>query len=257
MSRVVLSADLILSSALRVVDDEGLEALTMRHLAETIGVATMSLYSHVATKEELIRGVLNLATTEIALPAPDTPPWEALRVITREFRRTALRHPNLVPLIMQAPPAGVEALRTLDAALDALRRAGIDPARTASAYRLSASFAIGFVSLECGGYFRPVDVAAGDPVAPIELSAVPRVAEMAQYLADWNADEEFEKGMDGIISVLTTWIGSPDTAQVVESDGGRGGDVQGVDAGGHGDADPAVGGGEGAVREAGTLGAHQ
>jgi hypothetical protein len=100
-------------------------------------------------------------------------------------------------------------LRTLDAALDALRRAGIAPERTAAAYRLSACFAIGFVSLECGGYFRPVDVAASDAAPPIDLSSVPRVAEMAQYLADWDADEEFERGMDAIISVLTTWIESP------------------------------------------------
>jgi AcrR family transcriptional regulator len=254
---MVLSADLIVSSALRVVDEEGLEALTMRHLAETIGVATMSLYSHVATKEDLLRGVLNLVTREIALPTPGVPPWEALRTVTREFRRVALRHPNLVPLIMQAPPTGAEGLRTLEVALDALRRAGLDPARTASAYRLSASFAIGFVSLECGGYFKPVDVAAGDPGPAVDLSAVPRVAETARYLAEWNADDEFEKGMDAIISVLTTWAGSPDTAQVVEGDGGRGGDVEGVDADGHGDADPAVGGGEGAVRQAGALGAHQ
>lgn len=254
---MVLSTDLIFSTALHVVDEEGLDALTMRHLAETIGVATMSLYSHVATKEDVIRGVLNLVTGEFALPAPDTPPWEALRVINREFRHTALRHPNLVPLIMEAPPAGVAALRTLDAALDALRRAGIEPARTASAYRLSASFVIGFVSLECGGYFRPVDIAAGDPRPPIDLSAVPRVAEIAQYLAEWNADAEFETGMDSIISVLQTWIGSPETAQVVEGDGGCGGDVEGIDAGGHGDAHPPVGGGEGALREPGPLGAHQ
>ena len=253
---MVLSADLILSSALRLVDDEGLEALTMRHLAETIGVATMSLYSHVATKEDVIRGVLNLVTGEFTLPAPDTPPWDALRMINREFRHTALRHPNLVPLIMRAPPAGVAALRTLDAALDALRRAGIDPAHTASAYRLSASFVIGFVSLECGGYFRPVDVAAGDAVPDIDLSTVPRVAEMAQYLAEWDADEEFEKGQDALITVLMTWIGSPGTAQVVEGDGSRSSDVQGIDADGHGDADPAVGDGEGAAREPGALGAH-
>ena len=254
---MVLSADLILSAALRVVDEEGLEALTMRHLAETIGVATMSLYSHVATKEDVIRGLLNLVTGEIALPAPDVPPWDALRTVTREFRRVALRHPNLVPLIMQAPPTGVEGLHTLEVALDALRRAGMEPARTASAYRLSASFAIGFVSLECGGYFRPVDIGAGDPATPIELSTVPRVAEMAQYLAEWNADEEFETGMEAVISVLMTWVGSPEAAQVVEGDSRCGGDVQGVDAGGHGDADPAVGGGEGALREPGALGAHQ
>ena len=209
MSRVVLSADLIYASALRLVDDEGLDALTMRHLAETIGVATMSLYSHVATKEDLLRGVLNLVTSEFTLPAPDTPPWDALRMINREFRQTALRHPNLVPLIMEAPPAGVEGLRTLEAALDALRRAGIEPSRTASAYRMSASFVIGFVSLECGGFFRPVDIASGE--APMELlTALPRIAEVAPYLAEWDSGKEFEKGMDGLISVLATWVRSPE-----------------------------------------------
>jgi len=253
---VVLSADLIYASALRLVDDEGLEALTMRHLAETIGVATMSLYSHVATKEDLLRGVLNLVTSEFTLPASDTPPWDALRMINREFRQTALRHPNLVPLIMQAPPAGVEGLRTLEAALDALRRAGIEPSRTASAYRMSASFVIGFVSLECGGFFRPVDIASGEAPAKL-LNALPRLAEMAPYLAEWDAGEEFEKGMDALISVLATWTTSPEAAEVVEGDSGGGGDVQGVHAGGHGDADPAVGGGQGAVREPGPLGAHQ
>jgi TetR/AcrR family tetracycline transcriptional repressor len=162
LSRVVLSADLIFSTALTVVDEEGLDALTMRHLAERIGVATMSLYSHVATKEDVIRGVLNLVTGEFNLPGRDAPPWEALRMVTREFRQTSLRHPNLVPLIVDAPPTGVAGLRTLEVALDALRRAGMEPARTAPAYRLMASFSIGFVSLECGGFFRPVDLAAGE-----------------------------------------------------------------------------------------------
>ncbi len=254
---MVLSADLIFAAALRLVDDEGLEALTMRHLAETIGVATMSLYSHVDTKEDVVRGVLNLVTGELTLPTPDTPPWDALRMINRAFRRAALRHPNLVPLIMQAPPAGAEGLRTLEAALGALRRAGMEPALAAPAYRMMASFAIGFVSLECGGFFRPVDVAAGERDAPKESSALPRIAEMAPYLADWDPGEEFEGGMDAIISVLTTWIRSPETAQVVEGDSRGGGDVQGVDAGDHGDAGPAIRGGERSIREPGALGAHQ
>ena len=248
---------MIYAAALRLVDDEGLEALTMRHLAETIGVATMSLYSHVTTKEDLLLGVVNLATSQIALPDPDTPPWEALRRVTREFRHVSLRHPNLVPLIMRQPPTGAEGLRTLEVALDALRRAGIEPALAAPAYRLMASFAIGFVSLECGGFFRPVDITAGGQVAPIEWSAVPRIVEMSPYLAEWDAGEEFEKGMDVLIGVLSTWTGSPETAEVVEGDSRGGGDVQRVHAGGHGDADPAVGGGEGAVRQPGPLGAHQ
>lgn len=230
MAKVALSTELILSTALRLVDDEGLDALTMRHLAEEIGVATMSLYSHVATKDDLIQGVLNLVTTEIPLPEPGTPAWEALRLINRGFRRTATRHPNLVPLIMRQPPTGPENLRLLEAALDALHRAGVAPEHTAPAYRLMASFVIGFVSLECGGYFRPVDL-----TAPIDLGSVPRVAEAGPYLAAWDADVEFETGMDALIGVLSGW-----TAEVVESDGSRGGHVEGVDVGAHGDAGPAV-----------------
>jgi TetR/AcrR family transcriptional regulator, tetracycline repressor protein len=212
LARVMLNADLIYESALGIVDAEGLDALTMRHLAEVIGVATMSLYSHVETKEDLLLGVVNRVTAEFQLPDPEVAPWEALKSVTREFRRVALHHPKLVPLIMRQPPTGYEGLRTLEAALDALRRAGIEPALAAQAYRLSASFAIGFVSLECGGFFRPVDVAAGEQVAPIELSAVPRIAEMAPYLAEWDADAEFERGMDAIIGVIAGRAGSEGTA---------------------------------------------
>ena len=248
MNRVVLSSELIYAAALRLVDDEGLDALTMRRLAEKIGVAT---------KDDLLLGVVNLATSEMGQPPPDTPPWEALRGITREFRQVSLRHPNLVPLIMRRPPTGSAGLRTLEVALDALRRAGIAPERAAPAYRLMSSFAIGFVSLECGGFFRPVDITAGDQVAPIEWSALPRIAEMAPHLAVWDAGAEFERGMDALIGILQTWVASPEVAQVMESHGGGGGDVEGIDAGGHGDTDPEVGGGQGPLRQPGALGAYQ
>ena len=257
MNRVVLSPELIFSVALKVGDEEGLEALTMRHLAEEIGVATMSLYSHVATKDDVLLGVVDLVTREIALPPPDTPPWEALKSVTREFRQVALRHPNLVPLIMRRPPTGIQGLRTLEVALDALRRAGIAPERAAPAYRRMASFAIGFVSLECGGFFRPVDIAAGNQIPAAALTELPRITEMAPYLAEWDAAEEFEKGMEAVIEVLAMWIPSPQPAEVVEGDGRGGGHVQGVHAGGHGDADPAVGPGESGAGEPRALGTHQ
>ena len=202
-TRLSLSAETIFEAALALVDEDGIEALTMRRLAGKLGVATMSLYSHVPNKDQLLLGVVNLATSEIALPEPGTPPWEALRGITREFRRVALVHPNLVPLIVRRPPTGSQGLYVLEAALDALRRAGMSPAQAAQAYRVSASFAIGFVSLECGGFFKPVDFDAGEHVAPVDLAALPRVVESAPALADWDADAEFEAGMDLIIGALT------------------------------------------------------
>ena len=205
-ARLSLTAEAIFEAALRLVDQEGIEALTMRRLAAALGVATMSLYGHVPNKEQLLLGVVNLATREIALPEPSAPPWDALRSIAREFRRVALGHPNLVPLIVRQPPTGSESLQILEAALDALRRAGLEPDQAAKAYRLMASFAIGFVSLECGGYFRPVDFFAGD-VFPVELPSVPNVVDTAPFLAEWDADLEFENGMDLIVGALRAATG--------------------------------------------------
>lgn len=225
MTRSSLSADAIFCAALRMADADGLESLTMRGLAAELGVATMSLYTHVKDKDHLLLGVVNMVTAEIGLPEPGTPPWDALRHITREFRRVALRHPRLVPLTMRQPPTGFEALMLAEGAFDALRRAGIRASLTARAYRLTSSYAIGFVSLECGGYFKPIDLAAGEHVAPIDASAIPRVVEIAPYLAEWDADTEFENGMTLLIDVIAGWVESP-PHEVVEGDGGGGGDVE-------------------------------
>ncbi len=206
-ARLSLTAEAIYEAALRLVDQEGIDALTMRRLAADLGVATMSLYGHVPNKDQLLLGVVDLATREIGLPEAGTRPWDALRSITREFRRVALRHPNLVPLIVRQPPTGPEGLHTLEAALDALRRAGMEPTAAAHAYRVMASFAIGFVSLECGGFFRPVDFFAGEQVAPVDLGSLPRIVETAPSLAEWDADAEFEGGMDLIIGALVRSLG--------------------------------------------------
>jgi AcrR family transcriptional regulator len=226
LTRPPLNPDGIFRAALRLMDAEGLDALTMRGLAAELGVATMSLYTHVKTKEDLLLGVVNMVTSEIGLPKPDAPPWEALRHITREFRRVALVHPKLVPLTMRQPPTGSEGLMVTEMAFDALRRAGIKASLTARAYRLTASYAIGFVSLECGGFFRPIDIAAGQHVAPIDDSAIPRIAEVAPYLTDWDADAEFENGMNVLIDVIAGWVDSPGPGEVMEGDSGGGGDVE-------------------------------
>jgi TetR/AcrR family tetracycline transcriptional repressor len=203
LTRDPLGPEAILRAALALVDAEGLDALTMRRLAADLGVATMSLYSHVPNKDDLVRGVLEVATGEMALPGPGTPPWEALRTIAREFRRVALLHPNLVPLITRTPPAGARGLGTLEATLEALGRSGMAPAAAARAYRLLASFVIGFVSLESGGFFRPLPAGAGGPTVDAGVvGAMPGIVATAPYLADWDSDDEFEAGIDVVIGSL-------------------------------------------------------
>lgn len=207
MAKHPLTREVVLQAALDLVDRDGIEALTMRHLARELEVATMSLYTYVPNKDDLVVGVLNLAVAEMALPPADTPPWEALRALIREYRRVSKRHPNLVPLTMTRPPTGVPSLHTLETALDALRRAGLDPAATACAYRMTASFAIGFVSLESGGYFKPLDSGAAAAVDVSALADLPRVVEMAPQLASWDSDAEFESGLDVLIGALQRSLG--------------------------------------------------
>src|SRR3954453_23222548 len=85
LPRAPLSRDVIFRAGLELVDQEGIGALTMRRLTRALGVAPMSLYTHVPNKEDLVMGVVNEATTEMILPSQETPPWEALRSIIREF----------------------------------------------------------------------------------------------------------------------------------------------------------------------------
>ena len=237
-----LNAEGIFRAALRLVDSEGLDALTMRRLAAELGVAPMSLYGHVPTKDQLLMGVVNLVVGEFRLPAATMEPWEAFRSVIREFRRVALLHPNLVPITVRQPPTGSKGLLSLEASFDALRRAGLPPAETARAYRLSAAWAIGFVSLECGGFFKPVDIAAGDAVAPIDLSLLPRVLEVGPHLANWDGEVEFERALDVLVGVIATWAQSPEAGEPVKGNRGGGRDVERVDVGINGDANAAVGG---------------
>src|SRR6266498_408780 len=101
-SRVPLSRERVLHAAIRLADQGGIEALTMRKLAQALGVEAMSLYNHVANKQDLVDGMVDLVVSEIELPA--TAEWDAA---IREYAISAhgilLRHP-WAPSLVMAPP---------------------------------------------------------------------------------------------------------------------------------------------------------
>ena len=204
-----LTRERILDAAVRLIDDEGLGAVTMRRLANDLGVGTMSLYTYVPNKEELLDAVLEVVGSEIRLPLLDpADPLQSIRELLREFRRVANLHPNLVPLVNSRPPATAESLRPLEAGFDAFRQAGLDAREAVQAYRLLVSYAIGFISLETGGFFRDSADAASRAVPPDQgvLEQFPRVAEAAPHLFDWDADAEFENGIDAFLAHLRSRI---------------------------------------------------
>jgi hypothetical protein len=116
-----------------------------------------------------------------------------------DFRRVSRRHPHVVPLLVNRPPTSAEGGNLMEAGFEFLRRAGVDEKMTARAYRLVVSYAIGFVSLETAGFFRATGPAVMSRADDPEF---PRTAEVAPYMVEWDADEEFSAGLDVILDFL-------------------------------------------------------
>lgn len=99
MKRQRLTKDALFTAALKIVDTEGLEALTMRRLGSELGVEAASLYHHVPNKDTLLDGVVMKMRTEIQLPDPIPADWKDLmEAIFNEYGRVLAAHPNLVSL---------------------------------------------------------------------------------------------------------------------------------------------------------------
>jgi AcrR family transcriptional regulator len=135
--RAGLSREAVLAAARALLDQEGLERLSMRRLADRLGVAPNALYSHVAGRTELIDALLDDTLGEVEAPDLRDGDWRAgLEAIMRRTYAVLLSHPDLVPLYLarRARPAGRRARRR-DAGDDGARRGGPRnrPARPARA----------------------------------------------------------------------------------------------------------------------------
>ncbi|MEN1891299.1 TetR/AcrR family transcriptional regulator [Streptomyces mirabilis] len=94
----------ICTSALRLIDADGVEALTMRKLAAALDANPMSLYHHVPNKEALLRGVARMVGARFRTVTLEDAPWqERMRLLATDFRTLAHRHPNLMAYSFSQP----------------------------------------------------------------------------------------------------------------------------------------------------------
>ncbi|MBB1246459.1 TetR/AcrR family transcriptional regulator C-terminal domain-containing protein, partial [Streptomyces durbertensis] len=138
-----------------VADEKGTtSALTMRAVAGRLGVEAMSLYHHVAGRDDLLNGMVDAVFAEIDLP-PHGPDWQnALRHRTTSARTVLLNHPWAVGLLDSRPHPGPATLRHHNAVLGALRAAGFSVPRAVSAFSLIDSYLYGFVLQETSLPFK-------------------------------------------------------------------------------------------------------
>jgi AcrR family transcriptional regulator len=141
--RKPLSRERILDTALAIVDEEGIEALSMRKLGQALGYEAMSLYNHVANKDDLLDGILDLILAEMEPPDPDGG-LRAIRASALSAHAALQRHPWAANMLMS--PARIRPTRIayMEALLACLRGAGLSADTTYHAYHVIDAHIIGF-----------------------------------------------------------------------------------------------------------------
>jgi TetR/AcrR family transcriptional regulator, tetracycline repressor protein len=145
--RAGLSRERVLDEAQLLVGERGVAALTMRALADRLGVAPNTLYSHVADRDDLVDGVLDRLLAGVEVPHTGTPS-ERLGELMHRVRRALLRTPELTSRYLDRRTIGPEALRIGDACSALLREAGLDPALTPATMKALMVFTIGSATVE-------------------------------------------------------------------------------------------------------------
>ena len=203
----------MLRTAIALADDAGIEMLTMRRLGEELGVEAMSLYTHVANKEDLLNAMVDAVFNEIELPS-HLDDWKtAMRKRSVSFRAALSRHPWATSLKDSGTNPGPATLRHHDRVIGTLRNAGFSIAMAAHAFSALDSYIYGFAMQEKSLPFHTEEETAA--MAHIMLAQLP--ANEYPYLAELTADhvlqpgysygDEFPLGLDLILDGLEGWLG--------------------------------------------------
>ena len=206
-----LSREVVLAKALELVDAEGLDALTMRRLGQELGRDPMSLYRYAENRAALLDGVSELVLNQLPIH-PEDPDWKAqLRSIAHNLRMLALKHPNVVPLLVTRPlstPLGMRplgTLRPLEQILTLLVAAGFEPADALHVYRAYYGFLYGHLLNELQEYV--VDPEENEVLLRLGLHRLPakefpRLRALAPALADYDGAKELDQGLTILLSGL-------------------------------------------------------
>jgi AcrR family transcriptional regulator len=197
----------VLRAALDLADEAGIESLTMRRLGQELGVEAMSLYNHVANKDDILDGIVDLVFGEIPLPS-DRNDWKmAMRKRALAMREALLRHPWATSLMHSRINPGPANLRHHDSVLGSLREAGFSLVMTAHAVSVIDGYVYGFALQQMNLPLRsPEQVAeVGESILAQLAGEYPHLVEMITDHAlkpGYDYSAEFEFGLDLILAAL-------------------------------------------------------
>lgn len=200
-----LTRDRVLDAALRLADEEGVEAVSMRRLGQVLDVEAMSLYRHVGGKEDVLDGIADRVMAEVEVPAAHLPWREAVRRGALSTRDALLRHPWAGPVLESRRTPGVRRLSYLEAMVGAFRRGGMDVRRVALAFMTLDAYVYGFTMQEVSLPIPLVESAEAEAMAAEQFgSAFPNLAAMAEmaFRGAEGVPIDFAFGLDLILDGL-------------------------------------------------------
>jgi AcrR family transcriptional regulator len=206
--RPPLSRDQVLRAAVALADEGGIGALSMRKLGQVLGVEAMSLYNHVASKGDLLDGMVDVVFSEIGLPAGDVVWKPAMRQRAISAREALARHRWAIGLMESRRSPGPATLRHHDAVLGCLRGAGFSVELTAHAYSVLDSYIYGFALQEASLPFDSAEEApelAQEIAGQLPAGEYPHLTELAVahvLQPGYRYGDEFEIGLDLILDGL-------------------------------------------------------
>jgi len=202
--REPVSRERALAAAVAIADADGIASLTMRRLAQELGVEAMSLYHHVANKDEVLDGITDLVVAEIEVPPSGTDWRSAMRDRAISAHAVLLAHPWSAMLIMSRFNIGPGMTRYLNETFGRLREGGFSIHGALDAWHTLDSHIYGFTLQELQLPFDAADNAqvSADVLALFDAAQFPYVVEVVTEISQTGRVENFEFGLDLILDGL-------------------------------------------------------
>jgi len=210
-----LTRAVILAAALEIIDRDSIDRLSMRHLGKVLGRDPMALYRHATNKAALLDGVAEFVLGQLTVDSAD-PDWRhQVRVVARDFRRLAVAHPHVVPLLVTRPlatPLGLRplgTLRPLEHILELLTRADFSGSDALHIYRALFGFLYGHVLNESQ---EIVELPAETTdllrlgLHHLPIGEFPLIRGLATQLSGYDGAVELERGLDILLAGLNTTL---------------------------------------------------
>jgi AcrR family transcriptional regulator len=208
-----LNRERVLRAAMALADKNGIDSLSMRNLGQKLGVEAMSLYNHVANKDDILDGLVDLVFSEIVLPSKGGAWKSAMRRRAVSAHEALLRHPWAPGLMQSRITPGPATMRHHDSVLGSLRNAGFTLVMAAHAFSVIDGYVYGFALQQIN-----IPLQSREQVAEVGEGILRRLGAEYPYLAEmitkhamkpgYDYADEFEFGLDLILDGLERLRGS-------------------------------------------------